>query len=92
MGNRAARSALLSFLIGSSCLLFSLTHRWGWDVFAGIAAFLVLGLLQLLAGGYLVLAGPSSARPASLVGLAWVSSLLLTALAAWWAIDHASGC
>lgn len=92
MANRAARSALLSVLIGSSCLIFSVTHVWGWDVFAGMATFLVLGLLQLVVGGYLVLAGPNPARPASLVGLAWGISLVLTALAAWWAIGHASGC
>ncbi|MCE7872014.1 hypothetical protein DYH09_16770 [bacterium CPR1] len=92
MGTRATRSVLLSLLTGTSSLLFSLSHRWGWDVFSGLAVFLVLGLLQVFAGGYLVLAGPHPARPASLLGLAWSLSLVLTALAALWAIDHASGC
>lgn len=88
----ASLPALLSLLAGSACLLFSLCHRWGWDVFSGIAVFLGSGLIQAFLGGHLVLSGPHPARPASLVGLTWMASLVLTALAAWWALEHASGC
>ncbi|GMU53995.1 MAG: hypothetical protein AMXMBFR33_31410 [Candidatus Xenobia bacterium] len=91
-GNRATLTALICFQVGAGCLLFSLAHRWGWDAFVTIAIFLGLGLLQLFLGGYLVLSGPNPARLASLLGLTWLFSLLLTALAAWWAIEHASGC
>lgn len=88
---RAGTVSIASLMLGLTCLLIALGHKWGWDAFGWV---LMMGLLFCLqaGAGALVLGGKHGARPFSILGLAWMLSLALTLAAGYWAFDHARGC